>query len=222
MAYTVQLESFQEFIVKERTTLSVDVLTGASTLRVVSTEGLAVGDPLYIGTLRREGVEKAVVAVVVDETTVDLALPLARPHSAHDAVTAVLADTIRVYRASDLLNKPPTDDAAWTNIAERTIDADQISTYYRDPDGGEAFWYRYTYINGTTYKSEPSTPVRGSSYGHYASLREIREEAGSQNALNLPDTTVDLQRRAAEAEINSSLSGAYTTPFNPAPPSAYY
>ena len=54
MAFTVQLESFQEFIVKERTTISADVLAGASSLRVVNTKGLAVGDPLYIGSVRRE------------------------------------------------------------------------------------------------------------------------------------------------------------------------
>lgn len=139
MAYTVQLESFQESIVKEQTTLFGDVLAGATSLRVVSTEGLAVGDPLCIGTLRREGVEKVVVAAVIDETTVDMVLPLERAHSAHDAVTAVLADSIRIYRASHLLNKLPTDDVAWTQIAEREIDVDQITTYYRGPDGRKGF-----------------------------------------------------------------------------------
>lgn len=46
-------------MLKERTTLRADVIAGASTVRVMSAQGFAVGDSLYLGTLRRKGFEKA-------------------------------------------------------------------------------------------------------------------------------------------------------------------
>lgn len=219
MAYVVQLESFQEFMIKERTQLSADVTVGSEVLTVVSSQGIEAGDVLYLGTLRKDGCERAAVATVDSETGISLTEPIQLPHSAFDAVTAVLGDTIQVERASDLLNKPPTSDAAWSIIALRDIDPDQISTYYRDSDGGEAFWYRYAYTDGGDYLSDYSLPVRGSSFGNYCSLREIREEAGYLNAVNLPDTTVALARMNAQNEINGALKNVYgdKVPFAPVP-----
>ncbi|MEI4745878.1 hypothetical protein [Rhodococcus erythropolis] len=219
MAYVVQLESFQEFMIKERSQLSGGVLVGASTLTLVSTQGFAAGDVLYLGAPRKDGCERAVVATVDSETGISLTEPIQLLHSAFDAVTAVLGGTIQVERASDLLNKPPTSDAAWSVITLRDIDPDQISTYYRDPNGGETFWYRYAYTDGGDYLSEYSTPVPGSSFGNYCSLREIREEAGYLNAVNLPDTTVALARMNAQNEINGALKNVYgdKVPFAPVP-----
>lgn len=62
------------------------------------------------------------------------------------------------------------------------------------------FRYRYTYYNATSNIEtdiEDSVPVRGDDFGHYASLTEIRSEAGFDNAINLSDVTIDQQRRAA-------------------------
>lgn len=220
MAYVVQLESFQEFMIKERSQLSADAVAGSEVLTVISSQGIEAGDVLYLGTLRKDGCERAVVATVDSETGISLTEPLQLPHSAFDAVTAVSGDLIQVERASDLLSKPPTSDAAWSVIATRDIDPDQISTYYRDPEGGDGFWYRYAYTDGGgDYLSEYSTPVRGSSYGNYCSLREIREEAGYLNAVNLPDTTVALARMNAQNEINGALKNVYgdKVPFAPVP-----
>lgn len=44
-------------------------------------------------------------------------------------------------------------------------------------------------------------------------MSEVRNEAGFDGAVNLSDVTIDQHRRAAEAEINSALRGACTTPF---------
>lgn len=220
MAYIVQCESFQELIVKERTQLRVGVLVGGASLTVVSTQGIADGDVVLVGTPGLDGCERAVVATVVSETAIALSEPLKLPHAAYDALTALKADRVRIYRATDLLSQPPEDPAAWTVIGEREIDYDQHSTYYSDSSGGDAFWYRYTYVNASnTVETEPSTPVRGTSYKRYCSLREIREEAGFLNAVNLRDTLVEQQRRAAEAEINAVVSGIYGAhlPFDPVP-----
>ncbi|MCT2077508.1 hypothetical protein [Dietzia cinnamea] len=220
MAYTVQCESFQEVIVKERTQLRAGSLAGATTLTVVSAQGIANGDVILVGTPGLDGCERAVVSAVASETQLTLVDELKLPHAAYDALTALKADRVRVYRASDLLNNPPEASAAWTVLGERELDVDQLSTYYSDPEGGDAFWYRYTYVDtADTFESIPSVPVRGTGYRRYCSIREIREEAGFLNAVNLRDTLVEQQRRAAEAEINAVVSGIYGAhlPFDPVP-----
>lgn len=62
-----------------------------------------------------------------------------------------------------------------------------------------------------------SGPIRGDDFGHYASITEIRNGAGFGNAVNLADSTIDQQRRAAESEINAALAPVYKTPFDPVP-----
>jgi phage gp36-like protein len=155
----------------------------------------------------------------VDETTINLTSALALAHARYEPVTAVLGDSIHIYRAPDFNGTVPADDQ-FTVLTTRTIDPDQQSTYYSDSVGSSDFWYRYTYFNPLTLEETPLTAFdafRGDDFAHYASLAEIRNEAGFKNATNLPDSDIEQQRRAAEAEINASLSGAYTVPFNPVP-----
>ncbi|WP_440220924.1 hypothetical protein [Dietzia sp. MNB45] len=186
----------------------------------MSAQGIANGDVVLVGTPGLDGCERAVVETVTSETQLALAEPLKLPHAAYEALTALKADRVRTYRASDLLNQPPESDEAWTVLGDREIDFDQHSTYYTDSDGGADFWYRYTYVDASdSVETAPSTPIRGTNYKRYCSLREIREEAGFLNAVNLKDTLVEQQRRAAEAEINAVVSGIYGAhlPFSPVP-----
>lgn len=219
MSTTLAIESFNEINLRERTTLSADVLLGAEAIQVKSTQGYSAGDILYVGQLAREGVEKAVIASVDGETTINLVEPLKRSHAAYTPVTSVLGDLIHVYRAANINGQVPSLDA-FTVLATRSIDPDQQTTYYTDSAGGSQYWYLSTYYNVTTNVETDllaSTPVRGDDFGHYASLTEIRREAGFENAHNLSDVDVDQQRRAAESEINATLAGNFKTPFSPVP-----
>ena len=214
MPTTLQIPSFASSNLRERTALSADYVSGTS-LPVESTQGFASGDIIYVGQLSREGCEKAVVDAVPSATALTLVSALQTPHSRLDAVTSVLGDTIKIYRASNVDGTPP-DTGGFTMLATRTIDPDQTTTYYTDSSGSASFWYRFTYYNASTEEETSlldSEPVRGDDFGHYASVGEIRSEAGFDGAVNLSDVTIDQQRRAAEAEINSTLRGAYTTPF---------
>ncbi|MDV7992062.1 phage protein Gp36 family protein [Rhodococcus sp. IEGM 1374] len=219
MSTTLAIESFSENNLRERTTLTGGALAGDVQLLVDSTQGYEPGQIIYVGQLSREGCEKAVIAAPIGETTLSLSAPLARDHARSEPVTAVLGDLIHVYRAANINGTVPVD-AAFTVLATRSIDPDQLSTYYTDSAGNSNFWYRNTYYNATTNDEtalKDSTPTRGDDFGHYASLSEIRKEAGFENAYNLSDTVVDQQRRAAEAEINLALGSLYTVPFVPVP-----
>lgn len=219
MATTIRIDSFDALNIVERSELSIDSIAGASVLAVRNTEDLVPGQTIYVGQLSREGVEKAVISTVADETTINLVQPLERPHARYEPVTAVLGDSIHIYRAPNVDGTVPADDQ-FTVLTTRTIDPDQLSTYYRDSTGSSAFWYRYTYFNPVTLEETPLTAFdafRGDDFAHYASLSEIRNEAGFKNATNLADSDIEQKRRDAEAEINASLSGAYTVPFSPVP-----
>lgn len=219
MATTLQIDSFSEINLRERTELSADFTTGTSVLKVVSSEGFKAGQIVYVGNLSREGCEKAVIASVADETTINLTEALKLPHKPFEPVQAVLGDQVRVYRAANVNGQRPDPDV-FSVLATREINADHYSTYYSDSDGSSNYWYAFTYFNATTLDESnltDSVAVRGDDFGHYASITEIRVEAGFEKAFKLKDSTIDQQRRAAEAEINAALGGVYSVPFSPVP-----
>lgn len=219
MSTTLNIESFSPANIKERTQLTAGVVEGATTLVVRSTAGYSAGDILYLGDLSREGCERVIIDSVPDSTTLTLTAPTTLAHLRFEPVTSVLGDKIRIYRAANVDGTTPADDQ-FTVLASRSIDADELSTYYTDSSGSSSYWYKFTYWNeltGAETDLDDSEAVRGDDFGHYASLSEIRKQAGFENALNLSDTVIDQQRRIAEAEINGALGGRYSVPFSPVP-----
>lgn len=216
---TLRFDSFHEINIVERAELVADVEVGASTLLLRSSQGFLIGQTIYVKTLASEGVEKAVIESVPNETTVNLTQPTKLPHARYDAVPAVLGDQVHVYRAVNVDDSVPID-ASFSVLATRDIDPDQQSTYFTDPAGSSGYWYRFTYFNLTTMAETPLTaldPVRGQDFPRYASIGNIRQAAGLQNAVNLAGRTVEPWRGVAETVIDSALAGAYTVPFHPAP-----
>lgn len=217
MSTTLRIDSFADINIVERGVLANDAEVGASALNLVGTDGFFDGYTIYIGQLSSEGIEKAVIASVPNENELTLVSALKMAHARSGAVTAVLGDRIKIYRAPNVDGTAPAEDA-FTLLATRTIDADQPSTYYRDEDGSSAYWYAFSYFNvDTTAETDRSEPVRGDDFEHYASLTAIRKEAGFANAYNLADSYVDEARRQAQSEINSALASKYTVPFSPVP-----
>lgn len=219
MASTIRIESFKKINIRERTVLTEDALAGDTVVHVESAAGYQVDQPIYVGALSREGCERAAVASVVDETTINLAEPLKLAHRRYDAVTGVLGDRIRIYRASNVNDQPPAAEA-FAVLGSRAIDADQPNTFYTDSTGSADYWYKATYWNETTLEEtslDLADPMRGDDYGRYAHLDEIRTEAGFKNSTNLADYVIDQKRRAAESEINAALASRYKVPFKPVP-----
>lgn len=215
MSTTLQLESFVTSNIRETGALSDDAAAAVATIKLRSTDGFAADDIIYIGVLGREGCEKAVIQSVDDHTTLTLVTALGLRHTAFEPVTSVLGDRIRIYRAPNVDGTEP-DVGTFNELTSRTIDPDQPSTYYTDPDGSSDYWYRYTYTNvdtGDETDLADSEPSRGDDFGHYASLEDIKQAAGFENNPNLKASYIDYHRRSAEAEVNTTLGGIYTTPF---------
>jgi phage gp36-like protein len=221
MSTSLQIESFSDANLagQPRTTLTAPAAAEATSLIVETTENFEPGRIVYVGLLSREGCERAVVSTLTDDTTLTLVSPLKYAHGRSEPVTGVLGDLVNVYRALNVDNRPPAVED-FTQLGSRSIDAERETTYYTDSTGGADYWYRFTNYNPTTPLETDladAVPVRGDDFGHYASLTEIRSEAGFENAYNLSDVAIDQQRRAAESEINVALGTKYTTPFVPVP-----
>lgn len=217
MSTNLRIDSFADINIVERGVLASDVDAGASTLDLIGTDGFAEGQTVYVGQLAREGIEKAVVEAVLNPSELTLVEGLKLAHARSEPVTAVLGDRIKIYRAPNVNGQAPAAES-YTLLTTRTIDADQLSTYYRDADGSSAYWYTWTYYNvDTEAETDRSEPIRGDDFEHYASLTAIRKAAGFQNAYNLADSLVDEARRQAQSEINSALGAHYAVPFNPTP-----
>lgn len=221
MATNLQIESFSDTNLagQPRTTLTAPVDGGSPALVVETTESFEPGQVVYVGLLSREGCERAVVSALTNDTTLALTTPLKYAHGRSEPVAGVVGDLIHVYRVINVSGQVPALDT-FSVPATRSIDAEKKTTYYTDSAGGAGFWYRHTYYNALSNAEtdiEDSVPVRGDDFGHYASVTEIRNEAGFGNAINLSDVTIDQQRRAAESEINVALGTKYTTPFVPVP-----
>lgn len=221
MSTTLTIESFSDVNLADQpqSLLTAPVAAGADGVVVESTTGFAPGKLVYLGLLSREGCEKSSISAVTSATELQLVDGLKLSHGRSEPLSAVVGDHIRIYRASDVDGTVP-DLATFSVLATRTIDAEKETTYYTDSSGSADFWYRFTYFNPITLAETDlasSVPVRGDDFGHYASVSEIRKEAGFDNAHNLSDVDIDAQRRNAESEINSTLGTRYTVPFKPVP-----
>lgn len=214
MSTTLRADSLSPTNIIDRTDLASAVSADSLTITVINPDGITANTPLIIGTPGLDDAELRLVASVLGNV-VTLTVALALDHPLSSSVTALRGNSVNFYRAPNVTGSAPSDDA-YTLLITRSLDVDNQSTYYVDATGSNAYWYKYTYYNAVTLVETDltdSTGFRGDDFGHYASLTEIRKDAGFMNAPNLSDSDIELQRKIAEAEVNTALGGHYTTPF---------
>lgn len=215
MATTLRAESLADINIRERSQLTAAAAVGATTITVESSDGFEANTPLILGKGAQDGCELAVVASVPSATQITLTAALTYAHDAYEPVTGLVGRKMRIYRAPNVDGAVP-DDSAFAALASRTLDVDQTSTYYVDSEGSASYWYKLTYFNDLNLDEtdlSAAVAARGDDFGHYASLSQIRSKAGFDGATNLSDQRIDIERRAAEDEINTALKDYYTVPF---------
>jgi hypothetical protein len=214
MSVLLKLDNYGEPNKLEKTYLNADSAVGAVTVVLKSAQNVFANYWLLIGNPAGENTElRRILSVTGADIGVDA---LVREHSRYDDVTVLAANKIQVYRANNTDGNPPADAAYAALGSPIDIDYDQLNTRFTDVDGGAGHWYKYTYVNshnGAESELSESEAVRGGSLADYASIRDIREEAGIQNNPYLSDTYVAGQRTRAQSVINSALKGNFTIPF---------
>lgn len=222
MSANLRINNFDSINIKEVSTLLADAAAATAALTLENNQSITTNDFVIVGVLGSEGSEKAMVLSASGGTSVTLNANLALAHKRGDALTALRGDQIKVYRAVNVSGSCPAD-AAFTAVGSGTIniDPDQLNTDFQDSTGGSSYWYKFTYKNSTTSDETDladAVAARGGGYGNYCSVDEIRTEAGFDHNRYVTDATIDSRRIDAEDEINTELSGIYTLPFSPVPP----
>lgn len=226
MAELLRLTSFGPRNLLETSQLNADAAAGQAVITPKNVEGFGSADADKYMIVGEPGSEQAEIREVssLTATTITFSANLTFTHRRFEKVLKLFGNQIKVYRAPNVNGKPPADDA-YTNIATVSIQPDQEFVEFNDPTGGSDFWYKQTYYNsaslGETDKAD-SVAVRGGDFGHFATLWEIRSEAGMQNNPELTDEIISDRRDDAESEVKGAITAAgYTLPFAadiPTPP----
>lgn len=215
MSQTLNLANFNSINLKEATYLTSDAAAAQAVLVVENNQNFVADGFFILGALGSEASELLSVSSVATTSGITAATNLARAHKKGEAVTGLIANKLRIYRAAASGSTVPAD-ASFSLLDTIDIDTDQMQTQYTDDSGSSSYWYKYTYYNSvasTETTLAESIAVRGGGYGNYASIESIRREAGILNNRWIGDPEVDEKRQAAQQEINSRLSGMYTLPF---------
>lgn len=216
MSQTLRIKNFSTLNILEDTTLLDDVAAGVSTIPVVNNQNFVANGYFIIGRLSSDTAELLTVNSTIGVTTVISNANTVRAHTKHEDVHMLYGDKIRIYRAPNVDGSPPAD-GTYSMLAELDIDYDQSSTSYTDASGDDTFWYKSVYYNSTLDTETAlvsSSALRGGSYGNYATIDSIRNQAGLQNNRYITDAKIEEKRQAAQSYINSTLTGRYTVPFS--------
>lgn len=216
MSATLQLDNFGDQNVYEVSQLEADSAVDDTDFTIENPQNFAANNYLFLGRRGSEGAELFSISSLASNVITASSGAL-RAHSRFDEALHLFGNKIKLYRAPNVDGNQPSDDD-FTAVTSGTIDidTDQLYTEYVDADGSSDYWYKYTYynpVNDVETPLEDSSSERGGSIGIYASLFEIREEAGISNNRYISNSRVNDARKAAQEEVHSKLSGIYTLPF---------
>jgi hypothetical protein len=216
MALTLNIENFSRNNLGERAKVARDAAKGISTFIIDNAQGITPDSFILLGAIGGS-MSRIYQVQAVDGENITLTEGLHAPLSRGTEITRLFGNKIKVYSAPFLPGViPQTSDFTPLPDGLIDLDPDQLSTEYTDQNGSELFWYRYTYRNSVTDGETPlsdSQAVRDNRTANYATLEDIRGEAGFDGNSYITDFMVDRKRQAAQAEINGALTGKYVVPF---------
>lgn len=217
MSATLQLDNFGDQNVYEISQLEADSAVNDTDFTIENPQNFAANNYLFLGRRGSEGSELLSILSLASNV-LSASSGALRPHMRFDEALHLFGNKIKLYRAPNVDGTQPSDDN-FTAVTSGTIDidTDQLYTEFVDANGSSDYWYKYTYynpVNDIETPLEDSSSERGGSVGIYASISEIREEAGIQNNRYISNSRVNDARKAAQDEVHSKLSGLYTLPFN--------
>ena len=216
MSQTITIANYPAKNILETTKLTADANSGQAVLLVENNQNFSADKHVVIGRIGSEILEKILVLSIASTTTITSTTNLARTHQKFASVTRIYGNKMRIYRASNVDGTAPAD-GSFALLDTVDIDFDDQQTKYTDTNGSSAYWYKVTFYDSvglTETALGDSTAVRGGGYGNYTSVESIRKEAGLQNNVYIADELIDEKRQAAQALINSTLSGRYVVPFS--------
>lgn len=205
----------EEYVKTERSKLSSDAAASQTDIVVNNADGFSADDYVCVGG---DGYEKAELKQIdsIADSTITLKTNLSFAHDEDEVVVKFLYNQRKLYRSSTETGTYSVVSGATTSIE---VDNPE-GTLLEDSSGSSSYYYKSTYYNSTsseeTAKSD-AIAIQGSGGTHYASLGDIREEAGFSDNYNVSDSVVDLYRSQAESKIKSAIATRYSLPLSVVP-----
>jgi hypothetical protein len=214
MSATLLINNFSSRNTKEIGEFGADATIGDTSLTLANNNNIVANDQLLLGTVGSERDEIVEVSSKAGNTVVTTSA-LAFAHLSGQPIRVLNGNQIKVYRAADTNNLQPADSsfAVFTGSTVN-IDPDQMQTLFTDTNGSSGFWYKATFFNSLT-NTETSLADSAAARGgqlNYCTLDQIRDDSGIKSRF-ITDAMVDIQRQAAQVEVNSAAAGRYTLPF---------
>lgn len=218
MSQVLNALNFEPVNIMAQTDILTDAEADQDTIAVLNTASFEVGKTIILG--EGENAEMVVVESLANQQIV-ATTDLKFKHLAGERVGQLVGNAVKFYRAADVDGTTP-GDGSFSVLATVPIVPDQPGTYYTDTTGSLDYWYKYIYIdtnNPNDYTAlADSVAVRGGNYGIYATVEQVRDEAGLQNNTYITDQTLYANLVFAQGSINSALSSAgYTLPLDSVP-----
>lgn len=207
----LDISNFDQLNIALRLELTADAQVGQATISVVNTENVNANDYVTLnpGQMNAEILQVQSVNVANQQITFTANLKLL--HRNHEPAIKMVGNQLIVYRATNVDGTIPADSSFTTYGSPLAIDPTQIATTFTDSNGGNAYWYKFTYFNlYTNFQTDISwsTAVRGGGWGSYTSIQAIRTESGFERVKSVNDTDIAAKRAAAESIIDGALASA--------------
>lgn len=212
-------DNFGAINLLEETELSAGAAASQANVVVVNPQGYATNDYVLVGDV---GSDRAEIKKILSITgqTITFSSNLSLDHTKDETLTKLRGNQINFYRAANVDGTVPSD-ASFSLVSTVSIEPDQTETEYVDSVGGSGYWYKFTYYNDvSSEETDISTAqaVRGGGYNQYASVDQVRTEAGLKNNKYIDDAQILEAIEDAEGQVKASLAAAgYTLPLAEVP-----
>ncbi len=215
----ITIENFPASNINEISNLTADALAAQKVIAIENPDSFIHNQYCLLGDLGKETTEVKKIDTATGKS-ITFTENLVSNHYRNEPIRSIRANQVKIYKAPNVDGTVPSD-ATFVLLTTITLQGDQLNTTYVDTDGGDGYWYKYTFYNDVSLEETPLGNVeatRGGNYGHYVTVDEVRQEAGLTNNRYIADELIFTKLIESESEVNASLViGGYDLPLTEVP-----
>lgn len=208
----------EDYVKVERTKLDADVTAGSNvSLTLENNDGLSQYDYIVIGYEGLEIAELEQINAAVSGSTAVQVATLKFDHKKGEPVVKYRYNQRKFYGCA---TEAGTYVELTSDGSPKDIEADDPQGTLLEYTGSDYTYFKATYYNeqtGDETDVDDAEAVLADESKRYASLYEIRRQAGLTDVYTVSDERIEKKRKQAENEINSVLFAKYSLPLSEVP-----